>query len=209
MGDLAELMLDRSIGCLLNGLPAEKVKVFEREEEVNDLQIEIDERVIAALALQNPVAADLRQLMMASKIGGELERVGDQAVNICQYGSPLLKDPPGELLQMLSPMADLVRRMLRSSLAAFASREVEEAQWVLNSDDQADQARDRIYYKLLRRMMEEPSAVPQGVALIIVSRCLERVADHSTNIAEEVIYAAQGREIRHHHEEKRREESPM
>ncbi len=206
MGAVAERMIDRSIQCLLDRNAEGHEEVFKREEEINDLQIEIDERVISALALQHPVAADLRLLIMASKIAGELERIGDQAVNICQHNASLLQHPPLENATRIPSMADVVREMLKESLEAFSRRDVELAQKVLDTDDKVDDFKDEVFLDLLGRMTSTPQTTPRALSLILISRSLERVADHATNIAEEVIFVAQGREVRHHHEEKRRRE---
>ncbi len=208
MGAVAERMIEKSIQCLLERTAEGHEEVFQHEGEINNLHIEIDERVISALALQHPVATDLRLLVMATKIAGELERVGDQAVNICQNTASLLKHPPAEVLTNIPEMADVVRGMLRESLEAFVRRDVELAQKVLDTDDQADDFKDQIFFQLLGNMMTEPPTIPRALALILVSRNLERVADHATNIAEEVIYAVQGRDVRHHHEETRQSEGP-
>src|SRR5712692_10393325 len=125
MGTLAARMIESSIQCLLDQSAEGHPEVFQHEEEVNDLHIEIDERVISALALQHPVAADLRLLVMSSKIAGELERVGDQAVNICQHNAALLKNPPAEILAHLPSMTGIVLEMLGNSLDAFARRDVD------------------------------------------------------------------------------------
>ncbi len=206
MGALAKQMIEKSIECLLGRNTDGQDEVFRKEDDVNELHIEIDERVISALALQHPVAADLRLLVMSSKIAGELERIGDQAVNICQHNAALLKNPPAEILAHLPSMTGMVLQMLGNSLDAFARRDVELAQRVLDSDDKVDDFKDQIFFDLLGNMMAEPATIPRAVELILISRNLERVADHATNIAEEVIFAVQGRDVRHHHEEKRREE---
>lgn len=203
MGTVAEGMIEKSIQCLLDRNAEGHDEVFRREDEVNSLHIEIDERVISALALQHPVAADLRLLLMVSKIAGELERIGDQAVNICQHTSPVLQHPPSDSSANIQSMSGAVREMLRQSLEAFLGRNVELAQRVLDADDKVDALKDQVSFELLGNMMSQPATAPRAVALILISRSLERVADHATNIAEEVIYAAQGLDVRHHHEEMR------
>jgi len=204
MGSLAERMIDKSIQCLLDRSAEGRQEVFRDENEVNSLHIEIDERAISALALQHPVAADLRLLVMVPKIAGELERIGDQAVNICQHNSSVLQQPAAEISTNIPSMAGVVRGMLRESLEAFVRRDIELAQKVLDTDDKVDAFKDQIFFELLGRMMSERAAIPRAVELILISRSLERVADHATNIAEEVIYVAQGRDVRHHHEDRNR-----
>jgi phosphate transport system protein len=202
MGTVAQLMIEKSIKCLLDRNAEGHDAVFRHEEEINALQIDIDERVISALALQHPVAADLRLLVMATKIAGELERIGDQAVNICQHTAPLLQQPAAEIITNIPSMSNVVREMLMESLKAFERRDVALAQKVLETDDEVDDFKDQVFFHLLGSMMSEPATIPRAVALILISRSLERVADHATNIAEEVIYAAQGRDVRHRQEEK-------
>ncbi len=205
MGTLAETMIDKAIQCLLERSDQGHSEVFRREEEVNELQIEIDERVIGILALQHPVAADLRLVVMCSKIAGDLERIGDQAVNICQNTAVVIQHPPLKPLIDIPIMADLARGMMRSSLDAFVRQDVDLAQKVLGEDDKVDAFKDQIFRELLTYMMSEPPTIPRALPLILISRNLERVGDHATNIAEEVIYVAQGRDVRHHHEEKKRQ----
>ncbi len=199
MGTVAALMIEKSIRCLLDRNAEGHGEIFRHEDDVNRLHIEIDDRVILALALQHPVAADLRLLLMASKIAGELERIGDQAVNICQNTAAVLQHPPSESSSSMRSMSGAVREMLKQSLEAFVDRNVEMAQAVLDADDKVDAFKDQVFFELLGNMMSEPATAPRAVALILISRSLERVADHATNIAEEVIYAALGRDVRHHH----------
>ena len=206
MGTLAEAMIEKAVRAILERSASRHPEVFSAEEQVNDLHIEVDERVISIIALQHPVAADLRWAVMSSKIAGELERIGDQAVNICQYTVELLRHPPLKPLIDIPLMADIARQMLRESLDAFVRQDAVLAQKVLDSDDQVDAFKDQIFRELLTYMMSDPSTIPRALALILVSRSLERVGDHATNIAEEVIYAVQGRDVRHHHEERRRQE---
>ena len=205
MGTQAESMIEKAVKALLDRSGARHADVFASEQQVNALHIEIDERVINILALQHPVAADLRWAVMSSKIAGELERIGDQAVNLCQYNEELIKQPPLKPMIDVPLMADIARRMLRESLDAFVRQDAVLAQKVLDTDDEVDAFKDQIFRELLTYMMADPGTIQRALALILVSRSLERVGDHATNIAEEVIYAVQGRDVRHHHETARRE----
>ena len=205
MGTLAEAMIEKAVKSLLERSAGRHAEIFKNEEEVNNLHIEIDERVINVLALQHPVAADLRLVVMCSKIAGELERIGDQAVNICQNTESLLRYPPLKPLIDIPLMAEIARRMLRESLDAFVRQDAALAQKVLDADDEVDAFKEQIFRELLTYMMSDPATIPRALPLILMSRNLERVGDHATNIAEEVIYAAQGRDVRHHHEEKKRD----
>jgi len=204
MGGMAEAMIDKAIRSLLEHNAVRHDEVFREEQQVNNLHIEVDERAIQILALQHPVAADLRLVVMCSKIGGELERIADQAVNICQNTQALLGQPPLKPLIDIPLMADLARKMLRESLDAFVRQDAALAQQVLDSDDALDAFKDQIFRELLTYMMSDPGTIPRALPLILISRNLERVGDHATNIAEETIYAVQGRDVRHHHEEQKR-----
>jgi phosphate transport system protein len=206
MGTDAESMIDRAVKSLLERDTNRHAEVFKTETEVNMLHIEVDERVINLIALHHPVAADLRLVVMCSKIGGELERIGDQAVNICQSTTELLRYPPLKPLIDIPLMAEVARRMLRESLDAFVRQDAALAQKVLDTDDEVDAFKNQIFRELLTYMMADPGTIPRALALILISRNLERVGDHATNIAEEVIYSAQGRDVRHRHEQKKRAE---
>jgi phosphate transport system protein len=205
MGTTAESMIDKAIRSLQERNTARRAEIARNEQEVNDLHIEIDERVINLLALQHPMAADLRWVVMSSKIAGELERIGDQAVNICQYTDEILKQPQLKPLIDIPLMADVARRMLRESLDSFVRQDPVLAQKVLDADDEVDAFKDQIFRELLTYMMADPGTISRALSLILVSRSLERVGDHATNIAEEVIYAVQGRDVRHHHEKRKRD----
>lgn len=203
MGTTAEWMIEEAIKSLLSRRPERHADVFKREEAVNKLQIEIDAKVIALLALQHPVAADLRFVVMSSRMAGELERIGDQAVNICQSTAMLLQQPPLKPLIDLPLMADVARQMVRESLDAFVRSDATLAQKVLNTDDQVDAFKAQILQELIAYMTSDPTTISSALTLVLISRNLERVGDHATNIAEEVVYVAQGRDVRHHHEETR------
>jgi phosphate transport system protein len=204
MGTKAESMIERAVKALFERDSARLPEVFQTEQEVNELHIEVDERVINLIALHHPVATDLRLAVMCSKIAGELERIGDQAVNICQNTTELLRYPPLKPLIDIPMMAEVARRMLRESLDAFVRQDAALAQKVLHTDDDVDAFKNQIFRELLTYMMSDPGTIPRALALILISRNLERVGDHATNVAEEVIYAAQGRDVRHHHEETKR-----
>ncbi len=204
MGSIAELMIDKAIKSLVDRKVDSHAEITRYEAEVNELQIEIDERVINILALQHPVAADLRLVIMCSKIAGELERVGDQAINICQNTAAIMQHPPLKPLIDIPLMADVARGMLKDSLDSFVRQEVALARRILETDDKVDAFKNQIFRELLTYMMSEPVTIPRALPLILISRNLERVGDHATNIAEEVIYVVQGRDVRHHHEETKR-----
>jgi phosphate transport system protein len=179
--------------------------VFKREGNVNLLEIEIDELCMRLLALRQPVARDLRFITSAMKIGSELERVGDLAVNIAEVSTDLLKQPPLKPLIDIPRMASLAEGMIKDSLNAFVNRDEKLARSVCQRDDEVDSLNDQVFRELLTYMMNDPTTIDRAVGLILVARHLERIADHATNVGEDVIYLVLGKTIKHHIEEIRRE----
>jgi phosphate transport system protein len=151
-------------------------------------------------ALQQPVGTDVRFLFMASRIASELERIGDQAVNICQNAHHVLEAPPLKPIVDLPMMGDIAERMVRDSLESLVKKDCSLANHVLEEEKKVDAFRDQIFRILLTHMMADPGTIQRALGLILISRNLERVGDHATNIAEEVIYLVEGREVRHRHE---------
>jgi len=201
MGGLAESMIASALKMLIGRDDRHFRDVSEREEQVNGLQIEIDDMAVRVTALQQPVGSDVRFLFMAARITSELERIADQAINICQSAEHLLKAPPLKPFVDIPIMADIAQRMVRDSLDALVRKDTTIADRVLTEEDKVDAFRDQIFRELLTYMMADPATIPRALSLILISRNLERVGDHATNIAEEVIYWIQGRDIRHHHED--------
>jgi phosphate transport system protein len=201
MGGLAESMISSALKMLIGRDDRHFSDVQEREEQVNALQIEIDDLAVRVTALQQPVGSDVRFLFMAARITSELERIADQAINICQSAEHLLKAPPLKPFVDIPIMAEIAQRMVRDSLDALVRKDTTIAQRVLTEEDKVDAFRDQIFRELLTYMMADPATIPRALSLILISRNLERVGDHATNIAEEVIYWIQGRDIRHHHED--------
>jgi phosphate transport system protein len=197
MGSTAEAMIAAAIRCLVERNDTAAQIVFAREREVNQLQMEVDEMAVRLTALQQPVAADVRFLFMASRIVTELERIGDQAVNVVQNAKHLLVQPPLKPLVDIPIMADVVKKMVRDSLTAMVNRNVGLADQVMEEEKKVDAFKDQIFRTLLTYMMADPGTIERALALILISRNLERVGDHATNIAEEVIYIVQGRDVRH------------
>ena len=201
MGGLAETMIASALRMLIERDDRYYREVTEREEQVNSLQIEIDDMAVKITATQQPVGSDVRFLFMAARITSELERIGDQAINICQNAQHLLKAPPLKPFVDIPIMAEIAQRMVRDSLDALIRKDVSIAERVLTEEDKVDAFRDQVFRELLTYMMADPATIPRALSLILISRNLERVGDHATNIAEEVIYWLQGRDIRHHHED--------
>jgi phosphate transport system protein len=179
--------------------------VLKREGDINLLEIEIDERCMKLLALRQPVASDLRFITSAMKIGSDLERVGDLAVNIAEVSLDLLKQPPLKPLIDIPRMAAVAQSMVRDALNAFINRDEKLARAVCERDDEVDSLNEQVFRELLTYMMNDPSTINRAVGLILIGRHLERIADHATNIGEDVIYLVLGKTIKHHIEEIRRE----
>ncbi|MFO7733240.1 MAG: phosphate signaling complex protein PhoU [Candidatus Aminicenantes bacterium] len=178
-------------------------QVLEREAAINRLDIEVDETAMKLLALRQPMAADLRFITSAMSIGTDLERIGDLAVNIAERTLDLLKRPQLKPLIDIPRMAELAQAMVRDALNAFVNGDDKLAKDVCERDDQVDELNDQVFRELLTYMMQDPGAITRAVDLILVGRHLERIADHATNIGEDVIYMVKGRTIKHHVEEGR------
>jgi len=197
MGSLAERAVHQAIHAVLDGQAALAENVLREEPAINELQVEIDDRVVQLLALQQLMAADLRFVLAVSRINNDLERIGDQAVNIAQSAQRILRHPRVKPYVDLPRMSELAEGMVRDSLNALVHGNVELARSVLVRDDQVDALRDQIFRELLSYMMGDSAVVFQAFELIMVAKNLERVADHSTNIAEDVIYIVAGHDVRH------------
>ena len=204
MGRIAESMAQLALRVLIERNESLTDEVMRKETEVNDLQLEIDDRAVKLTALQQPVGSDVRFLFMASRIATELERIADQAVNICENAHHLLAAPPLKPLVDLPRMGEIAESMVRESIEALVNRDCEMARTVLEEEKEVDLFRDQIFRVLLTYMMADPGTIQRALALILISRNLERVGDHATNIAEEVIYLVEGREVRHGYETKNR-----
>lgn len=197
MGGLVEQAVHRSVHSLLESDEKLAQQVVEEENAINELQIEIDERVLRLLALHQLMAADLRFVLAVSRINADLERIGDQAVNIAQAAQRILRHPRVKPYIDLPRMSELAEGMVRDSLNAVVHRNEELAKSVLTRDDQVDNLRNQIFRELLTYMMENSAFVFPAFDLILVAKNLERIADHATNIAEDVIYMVAGRDVRH------------
>ncbi|HHT9140253.1 MAG TPA: phosphate signaling complex protein PhoU [Candidatus Tripitaka californicus] len=197
MGSMAQGMIRVAIKGLVERDESILEEVFKNEEEVNHLQIEIDDMAMKLLALRQPMAVDLRFIAASIKINSELERIADQAVNVCQNTQVLLKYPLLKPLIDIPRMAEIAQKMLNDSLEAFVNRDPDQAQVTLGEDDKLDGLKDQIFRELLTYMISDPTTVQRALCLILISRNLERMGDHATNICEDVIYMVQGRDIRH------------
>jgi len=200
MGGLVESAIHLSVQSVAARDQEQAQQVLRNEARVNRMEIEIDELATRLLALHQPMAEDLRFLTAAIKINNDLERMGDLAVNIVERALSLASQPPVKPLIDIPQLARLAESMVRKSLDAFVRRDGELARAVLLSDDAVDELRDAIYQELAGFMQKDPSTVSRALDLIFVARNLERIADHATNIAEDVLFLVQGVDVRHHAE---------
>ncbi|HEU5394497.1 MAG TPA: phosphate signaling complex protein PhoU [Candidatus Methylomirabilis sp.] len=196
MGSVAEAMIHKSVKALVDREEALIQAVLAHEEEMDLLCIEIDDRCLTLLALRQPMASDLRFIAAAIKINSDLERIGDQAVSIVLRARSLITQPQVKPLIDIPRMAGLAQEMVRKSLDAFVRRDPDLARSVIEADDEVDSLRDQVFRELLTYMISDPSTIPRAIDLILVSRRLERIADHATNIAEDVIYIVRGEDVR-------------
>ena len=200
MSGLVESGIYRSVLSLVRRDEKQAQQVLENEARINQMQIEIDERATRLLALEQPVAKDLRFITAAIKIDSDLERMGDEAVNIVERSLSLMREPPVTALVDIPYMASVAESMVRKALDSFVKKDADVARAVLVADDEVDELWHTIFQELVSFMQSRPDSVPQGVSLIFVAHNLERIADHATNIAEDVIYLVQGVDVRHHSE---------
>jgi phosphate transport system protein len=197
MGSLAERAVHQAVQAVLDVEENLAETVLEEENAINEMQIEIDERVLRLLAQQQLVAMDLRFILAVSRINNDLERIGDQAVNIAQSALRILRHPQVKPYVDLPRMSEIAEGMVRDSLNALVRADLELARSVLARDDQVDLLRDQMFRELLTYMMENSAVVFPAFELILVAKNLERIGDHATNIAEDVIYIVAGRDVRH------------
>lgn len=197
MAGIAEDMVRLAVTALQQRDAACAQRVIERDEAVDAAEVEIDDLAISLLALQQPMARDLRFITMAMKISNDLERVGDHAVNIAEACAYLIDAPPFPALPELDEMSRMVTSMLADSLDAFVRLDSKLAGAIGERDDRVDELRDNIFRVLLTHMIEDPRRISSGMDLFLVSRNLERIGDLATNIAEDVVFLVEGRTIKH------------
>ena len=198
MGGLAEERVRESVRGLMDRDHAALDAVLSGDEPINDLHMEIDDRCFKLLALHQPMAADLRVIVAAVKINTDLERVGDLAVNIAEAGKRYLQHPPVKPLIDIPRMGELAQKMLRDALDAFVRRDIALAEAVLAADDTLDALKTQIFRELLTYMLQAPETIEPALDLILISRHLERIGDHATNVAEDVIFILSAKDVRHH-----------
>jgi phosphate transport system protein len=171
--------------------------VLAGENAINEAEREIDELSLDLLAMQQPMAIDLRFILAVLKINADLERVGDQAVNIAQRVLDLISEPEVQLPVDIPRMADSVSTMVQRALEAFLDGKAEVAEAVLQMDGIVDRMKDEAFIVLVQKMQNEPTVTRPALNVLLISRNLERIADHATNIAEDVIFWVRGADVRH------------
>ena len=200
MSALVEAAVQRSVAAVTQKDRSAAEQVFRDEARINELEMEVDEFAINLLATQQPLAADLRLVVVALKINTDLERMGDLSVQIAERAVSLLSEPMIKPMVDIRHMSSLVESMVRKSLDAFVAHDPDLARSVLASDDAVDSLRTASYHELVSFMEKDPHHIPQALDLIGITRSLERIADHSTNVAEDVLFLVKGVDVRHHAE---------
>ena len=202
MATLVEETIRDAISALMNRDPEMINRTMAKEDKINAMENAIDEMCLKLLALRQPLAADLRFITSAMKIVTDLERMGDQAINIVERASSLNLEPQLKPYIDIPRMAEIVQTMVKDVLDAFVNRNSKLARSVCERDDLVDGLNDQVHRELLTYMMSDPKTIPRAVHLMIVSRCLERIADHATNIAEDVIFMVDALVIKHRADQK-------
>jgi phosphate transport system protein len=197
MDGLVEQMIGDAMEALVQRDDARAQAVIAVDQEVDRLEKELDELCHRFLALQQPTAIDLRFLVAVMKMATDLERVGDSAVNMAQAAEVLNQEPPLKPYIDLPRLARIAQEMIRDALDSFVRRDAQLAVRVCRRDDEVDALYKQLFRELLSYMLEDPKTITRALHLLLVARNLERVADHATNIAEDVVYYVEGRDIRH------------
>ena len=198
MGGLAEDRVRAAVDGLVHRDGATADRIISGDLPINQLHIEIDNRSFTLLALYQPMAVDLRGIVAAVKINTDLERVGDLAVNIAEAAKRYLRHPPVKELIDIPRMANIAQGMLHDALDAYVRRDEPLARAVLDRDDELDGLKTQVFRELLTYMLQDPSTIEPALDLILISRHLERIGDHATNVAEDVIFMVSARDVRHH-----------
>jgi phosphate transport system protein len=202
MSERAESLVDLAVDALLTRDAGKAEAVLTGDKEVDDLEIEIESMAVELLALQQPMARDLRFIIGAIKVSNDLERVGDHAVNIAECASRLADQPKANItIPEIEDMARRARKMLGDSLDAFIRADGALGRKVCRDDDVVDSLHDSVFRVLLTHMMADPKTITPALELLLVGRNLERIADIATNISEDAVYLAEGKQIKHHRED--------
>jgi len=197
MAGMAEQAVGKAVKALVDRNSSLAEAVIQEDRLINQREVEIEEGCLGLLARYQPEAKDLRTIAMIFKIVNDLERVGDQGVNVSERTLDLLKEPLLKPLIDIPKMAALAQQMLKDSLDSFVNQDAELARQVCRRDEEVDHLNDQVYHELLVYMTQDPKTITRAVDLIVIGRHLERVADHATNIAEDVYYLVKGTTIKH------------
>jgi len=203
MGSVVEENITLAIRSVIEKNQELALKVIESDKRVDKLEIEIDDTIVDLLALQQPVASDLRFILAALKINNDLERIGDHAVNIAQAAQVLCAIPEVELMKEIPQMVEITRKMLREAIDSFILLDPVKARTVIKTDDQIDDLNRTVIRSIIELLKNNKQTAECGMELSLVSRNMERVADLATNIAEEVIFHTQARVVKHHAEDRK------
>ena len=198
MGGLAEERVRAAVQGLVSRDVAVTDRVLQGDEPINQLHVEVDERCFRLLALYQPMATDLRAIVAGVKINSDLERVGDLAINIAEAARRYALHPPVKQLIDIPRMGDLAQNMLHDALDSYVKRDMSLARSVLKCDDELDALKTQVFRELLTFMLQDTTTIEPSLDLILVSRHLERIGDHATNIAEDVIFMVSAQDVRHH-----------
>jgi len=204
MSSLAEEAIAKSIRAMLEKQPAMAQQVVDQDSAINSMEVEIDRAVVDLLALQQPVASDLRFILAASKINNDLERIGDHAVNLAESARKFCEISTLEPVVDIPQMSQITKGMLRDSIDGFIHSNTALCRAVLKHDDLIDELNKKVVNELVEVIRNDPKMVEEALELIRVSRNLERVADLATNIAEEVIFIREARVVKHHLEDQKK-----
>ena len=198
MGGLAEERVREAMRALMARDVDLMAEVIRGDDVINQQHLDIDDRCFKLLALNQPMAVDLRTIVAAVKINSDLERIGDLAVNVAQAAERYVRHNPVKPLIDIPRMGVMAERMLSEAIGAFVTSDVALARAVLTQDDELDALKDQIFRELLTYMLGDTRTIEPGIDLILIARHLERVGDHATNIAEDVIFIVEARDVRHH-----------
>jgi phosphate transport system protein len=197
MAGIVERLIREASDAVLGRDGSVAAEIRAADDRVDELEMEIDERVVELLALQQPMATDLRRIVITSKLANDLERMGDHAVNIANAAQRFAAAPPLPEIRELAEMADVTRGMVSDALSAYMSRNAAKARMVCITDDKVDDLRRSMYRILVTHMLEDPKRISGALELLLISQNLERIADLTTNISEDVVYLVEGRTIKH------------
>lgn len=197
MGGLVERQIADAIQSLVDRNSAQAREIIARDAEVNRMDLDVDDHCVRLLALHQPAASDLRFITTGLKITTDLERIGDNAVNICERALELNDEPLLKPYIDIARMSEIAQSMVKDSLDAFMRDDTILAKEVIERDDEVDQLNYQLYRELLSFMAEDPRTIARGTRILFVSKYLERIADHATNIAEQVVFMVEGRSIKH------------